>query len=132
LLRTPRYAALAASLASDGRLSGKQRAGAVAAFGYALLPVDLLPGFIPVVGQLDDLAVMIGGLRAVLRGVAPEVQTEHLERAGLSLATLDADLAAVRDTAWWLGRSGARLIGRAVGTAERLARSAAQSLGRGP
>ncbi len=120
LLHTPKYALLAANLAADGRLSSRQRAGAAAAFGYAVLPFDLLPGVIPIVGQLDDLAVMVGGLRAVLRSCPPEVRAEHLGRAGLTLDTLDADLGAVRDTAWWLARRGARLLGRAVGTAERL------------
>ena len=124
LLHTPKYAVLAAGLARDGRLSPAQRAAAVASFGYAVLPFDLLPGIIPIVGQMDDLVVMIGGLRAVLRGAEQEVRTEHLAGAGLTLETMDADLRAVSSTAWWLGRKGARFVGRAFGTAERLLRKA--------
>lgn len=120
LLRTPKYAVLATSLARDDRLTNGQRAGAAASLGYVFLPLDLLPGIIPVVGQLDDLAVLIGGLRAVLRRCPPAVAEDHLARADLTLPTLDADLATVRETAWWLGRQGASLLGRAVGASARL------------
>lgn len=128
LLRTPRYALLAANLVRDDRINSRQKVGAAASLGYALLPFDLLPGFIPIVGQLDDMAIMIGGLRSVLRGCSPEVRTDHLARAGLTLNTIDADLAAVRDIAWWLAKRGARLIGGAVGTAEKLALGAKRLL----
>lgn len=114
LLRSPRYLLLAANLGRDGRLSPSQRAAAAAAGGYALLPLDLLPGFIPVLGQLDDLTVMLGGLRAVLRGIPPAVAAEHLARAGLTADRLDADLAIVGDTARWLARGGARIAARAA------------------
>lgn len=130
LLRTPKYAVLAAGLARDDRLSASQKAGAVAALGYAVLPFDLLPGIIPVVGQLDDLTVLVGGLRAVLRSCPRDVALEHLSRAGLSFAVLDADLDAIRGTAWWLGRQGARLLGRAIGLSERLFRGAARAASR--
>jgi uncharacterized membrane protein YkvA (DUF1232 family) len=114
LLRTPRYAVLATNLARDARLTKGQKAGAAASLGYVFLPVDLLPGFIPVVGQLDDLAVLLGGLRAVLRRLPPEIGREHLARANLTAETLDADLATVGDTARWLGRGGVSLLARAV------------------
>lgn len=120
LLRTPKYGLLAAVLARDPRLSAGQRAGAAGALGYALLPVDLLPGIIPVVGQLDDLTVLIGGLRAVLRGCPNGVASEHLSRAGLTFEVLDADLATIRDTARWLGRQGASLLRRAARVSSRL------------
>ena len=132
ILHTPKYAVLAAGLARDGRLSPAQRTAAVAAFGYAVLPFDLLPGIIPVVGQMDDLVVMIGGLRAVIRGASQEVRTEHLTGAGLTLEVMDADLRAVSGTAWWLGRKGARFVGRTVGTAERLLRKAKRGFGTEP
>ena len=109
LLRSPRYLHLAANLARDERLPPASRAAATAAAGYALLPVDLLPGFIPVLGQLDDLTVMIGGLRAVLRGIRRRSRRSTSPRAGLTAERLDADLAIVGETARWLARGGVRL-----------------------
>ena len=46
------------------------------ATGYALLPFDLIPDFIPVVGHLDDLvvvpALLLLALRLVPRGVVDD------------------------------------------------------------
>lgn len=107
LLRTPRYALLVANLARDERLSRGQRIGAVASLGYCLSPIDLVPGIIPILGQLDDLAVLIGGLKLVLRTIPPAIGIDHLQRVGLSARDVDEDLATVGDTAQWIGRQGA-------------------------
>jgi uncharacterized membrane protein YkvA (DUF1232 family) len=112
LLRVPSYLLLAGSLMRDDRLSQGQRTAAIACLGYALSPIDLVPGIIPVAGQLDDLAVLIGGLRALLRTLPPSVAQEHLGRTGLTLAVMDEDLRTVRDAVLWLARRGAALVGR--------------------
>ena len=119
ILHVPKYMLLATNLARDGRISGAQKAGTLVSLGYAISPIDLLPGIVPVVGQLDDLAVLIGGLRAVLRRCPPGIAAEHLERAGLSFDVMDADLNTVRDTAWWLAKRGGKLLGRAAWAALR-------------
>ncbi len=114
LLRTPKYALLAANLSRDGRLTGGQRVSAAASIGYALSPIDLLPGLVPVLGQLDDMAVLIAGLRAVVRSCPPEVAEEQLQRSGLSYETMDADLATLRAVAVWIGKGAASLVRRAA------------------
>ena len=43
---------------------------------YLVLPIDLVPDFIPVAGQLDDLLVASLALRLVLRA-RPELLREH-------------------------------------------------------
>ncbi len=43
------------------------------AIGYFLSPVDLIPDFVPVLGQLDDLLIVPGLLYAALRSVPAEV-----------------------------------------------------------
>jgi uncharacterized membrane protein YkvA (DUF1232 family) len=56
------------------------------AIGYALLPFDLIPDFIPVLGHLDDLVIVPGlvilGLRLIPREVVAECRKEIEEIHG--------------------------------------------------
>ena len=55
------------------------------AVGYALLPFDLIPDFIPVIGHLDDLiivpALIIIALKMVPREVVEECRHKSVEGA---------------------------------------------------
>lgn len=115
--RLPAYARLAWALARDPRLSRVRRAAVLAAAGYALSPIDLVPGVIPVVGQLDDMLIALGAIRLALNGLKPEFRAERLSAAGLTQADLDADTRTTGAIAAWLGRSGFRVGRRAARTA---------------
>jgi uncharacterized membrane protein YkvA (DUF1232 family) len=106
LRRLPAYSRLAWALVRDRRIRRRHRALLVGGIGYLLSPIDLIPGFVPVLGQLDDLAVALWTLRRALQAAPPEAAEAHLAAAGLSRETLDADLRRV-------SRSG-RLVTRAV------------------
>ena len=45
--------------------------------GYLLLPVDLVPDVIPVVGYADDVVVVALALRSVVRAAGPEALARH-------------------------------------------------------
>lgn len=47
------------------------------ALSYALLPFDLIPDFIPVVGHLDDLVVIPALVILAMKMVPVAVQEEH-------------------------------------------------------
>jgi uncharacterized membrane protein YkvA (DUF1232 family) len=46
---------------------------AVATIAYALSPIDLIPDFIPVLGQLDDLILVPAGLYLAIKLIPKEV-----------------------------------------------------------
>jgi uncharacterized membrane protein YkvA (DUF1232 family) len=52
----------------------------VVAAGYLLLPADVIPDVIPVLGQVDDAVVLMLGLRLFFEFAPPAVVQEHLQR----------------------------------------------------
>jgi uncharacterized membrane protein YkvA (DUF1232 family) len=121
--RLPRYVFLGTTLVRDDRVPGRVKAMLAVGGAYAISPIDLVPGIIPVAGQLDDLVVVLMALRTTIRACPPEVAAEHLRRAGVTEADFDNDLRAVRDTAVWLTRKGIRATGRLAERGGRRLRS---------
>jgi uncharacterized membrane protein YkvA (DUF1232 family) len=115
LRRLPAYARLAWALARDPRLSRLRRAAVLAAAGYVVSPIDVVPGIIPIAGQLDDLLIALAAIRLALDGLRPEVRAERLAAAGLTQADLEVDIRATGAIARWMGRSAIR-VGRQVAT----------------
>ena len=109
LRRLPRYARLAWALGRDDRLSRSRRAALIAGAAYLASPIDLVPGIIPVAGQLDDAAAILLALRTALNGLPVDAREAALSDAGLEVGVLEADLRTVGAIYAWLGRQGARL-----------------------
>jgi uncharacterized membrane protein YkvA (DUF1232 family) len=68
----------------DPRTPWYAKAVAIGVAAYALSPIDLIPDFIPVVGQLDELIILPLGIWLAVRMIPPEVMEEH--RAAALLA----------------------------------------------
>ncbi len=66
------------------------RAVATIAVGYVLSPVQLIPSFIPIIGQLDDVCVLFLGSRTIRLLVDPALLAEcaHGEAPPRSLSLL--------------------------------------------
>jgi uncharacterized membrane protein YkvA (DUF1232 family) len=73
-------AKLAYNLMLDPRVHPVTKLIPIAAIAYVLLPVDVSPDFVPLLGQIDDLAVLLFGLRLFFEFAPPGVVEEHLRR----------------------------------------------------
>jgi uncharacterized membrane protein YkvA (DUF1232 family) len=49
--------------------------------GYAVSPIDLIPDFIPVLGQIDDLIIVPAGIAVALKMIPKGVMDECRQRA---------------------------------------------------
>ena len=110
--RLPKYLRLTWNLARDERIPRGAKAYLVIGGAYAVSPIDLIPGFIPVAGQLDDILVLLLALRQATNACPAAIAAEHLDRVRLLPADLDDDLDAAGATAKRLAARGLRATGR--------------------
>ena len=85
---------LVSRLARDHRISRARRAGLWLVLGYLALPIDLVPDFLPGIGQLDDAVVLGLALRLIARGGGTELVREAWPgpRASLTIVLRAAGL----------------------------------------
>lgn len=73
----PDCAVLVGRLLRDARVPRRRKLLLVALLGYLSFPLDLVPDFIPVVGQLDDVLVTALVLRHFVRASGDAILREH-------------------------------------------------------
>jgi uncharacterized membrane protein YkvA (DUF1232 family) len=76
-LLVPRIAKLLTRLLRDQRVGARNKATLLLATAYLLSPLDLIPDFVPGLGQLDDLVVAVLALDQMLNDVPEDVVREH-------------------------------------------------------
>ncbi|MFL5827743.1 MAG: YkvA family protein [Thermoleophilaceae bacterium] len=75
-------------LATDPRVPRTRRLLMLGLIGYLAMPIDLVPDFIPVAGQLDDAILVALVLRGVVRGAGGALVSEHWPGPERSLAAV--------------------------------------------
>jgi uncharacterized membrane protein YkvA (DUF1232 family) len=71
---------LALALARDLRIPLVVRAIPPGLVLYLATPIDLIPDFIPVIGHLDDMVILIVGVGLLLRFTPRDVLEDHVAR----------------------------------------------------
>ena len=89
----PAYARLAWDLLRDPRVPGEQKLILGAVGAYVLFPLDIIPDFIPGLGQVDDIAVVLLGLRWFINAAPEDLVSEHLAKIGKNDDDMTRDLA---------------------------------------
>ena len=54
----------------------KYKAMIIGALGYFIVPLDMIPDFVPAVGYTDDVAAIAGAILAVAKCISPEIETQ--------------------------------------------------------
>jgi uncharacterized membrane protein YkvA (DUF1232 family) len=75
-------------LLADPQVSRTRKLLLVALIAYLAMPIDLVPDFIPVAGQLDDAIIVAFVLRTVLRAGGPALLARHWPGPDSSLAVI--------------------------------------------
>lgn len=70
------YAILLYCVLKSPSVPEKYKLMIIGALGYFILPVDLIPDFIPVTGYADDLSALIACYKMVKANVTPEIKAE--------------------------------------------------------
>jgi uncharacterized membrane protein YkvA (DUF1232 family) len=73
----PDCAVLCRRLLRDPRVSRRRKLSLAALLAYLVLPIDLVPDFVPVAGQLDDALLAALVLRGLVRAAGHDVVREH-------------------------------------------------------
>ena len=84
----PDLGVLVARLLKDPRVPRRHKLALGALAVYLAFPIDLVPDFIPVAGQLDDVIIAAWVLRRLLRAAGPELLAEQWPGSPESLAVL--------------------------------------------
>ena len=82
LFLVPRFVQLLWRLTRDPRVPARSKALLFILAGYLALPFDVIPDFIPAVGQIDDLMVIAFALDQMVSRVPPDVVREHWDGDG--------------------------------------------------
>ena len=94
--RIPTYARLVTALVLDDRMPASRKALLAGAAGYLVVGRDLIPDYVPIVGGIDDLVVVVLAVDLFLEGVPDDLLDEKLDDLGIDRAAFDRDIAQVR------------------------------------
>ncbi|MEA4849540.1 MAG: YkvA family protein [Clostridiaceae bacterium] len=115
--KLPEYTRLLFKLYKSPDIRRRHKLLLSAGIAYSVSPIELIPGMIPVAGQLDNLIIMLRCLRKVLKASGAETREKYLKEAGMTLEEIDEDINISVDTLKAIGRGTARVVSNTVRSA---------------
>ena len=111
----PNFLRLLYGLVTDSRVANVDKLVLAGAIAYILMPIDIIPDFIPFIGEVDDVFVLILAIQRLISNAGRAVVADHWmgDAAELSSLNLERVLAAC---AFFLPRRVRRRL-RAIGRA---------------
>jgi uncharacterized membrane protein YkvA (DUF1232 family) len=85
----PTYLKLLGGLATDPRVSMFDKMLVLGAIAYIIMPVDLVPDFIPFLGEVDDVYILVLALQRLIANAGRSVLIDHWTGNPLDLADLN-------------------------------------------
>jgi len=82
LFMLPDFFVLLTRLAIDDRVPTRKKIFAGAVIAYMIMPIDIIPDFIPFIGHLDDLVLAVFGLNMVLNEIDKQVLVDNWSGEG--------------------------------------------------
>ena len=100
----PAYLRLLGGLLTDRRVAAVDKLMVAGAIAYIVMPVDFIPDFIPFLGEVDDVFILVMALQRLVSNAGRAVLTAHWTGAMEDLADLNLR-EALAASAFFLPRS---------------------------
>jgi uncharacterized membrane protein YkvA (DUF1232 family) len=120
--RVPTYSRLIWALALDARVPAGRKAILAGAAGYLLLGRDLIPDDIPILGGIDDLAVVVLAVEVFFDGIPQDILEEKIDELEIDREAFRRDMDQVRRLTPAPVRRIIRRLPEALEAASRLAK----------
>ncbi len=85
----PQYLRLLGGLITDGRVATLDKLLVLGAIGYIVMPIDIIPDFIPFFGEIDDLYLLVLALQRLVANAGRTVLLSHWSGDPTDLADLN-------------------------------------------
>ena len=85
----PNYLRLLVGLLADRRVANLDKLLVVAAIAYIVAPIDLIPDFIPFLGEVDDIYLLVLALQRLISNAGSRVLVDHWVGDTVDLAELN-------------------------------------------
>jgi uncharacterized membrane protein YkvA (DUF1232 family) len=87
----PNFLRLIGGLLTDVRVSTTDKLLVAGAIGYVLLPMDFVPDFVPFIGEIDDVFLLVLALQRLIANTNRSVVLEHWMGDPKQLHSLDLE-----------------------------------------
>ncbi|HEX8696190.1 MAG TPA: YkvA family protein [Longimicrobium sp.] len=105
----PNFVKLLGRLAKDPRVSAADKAIVLAAIAYLFIPADVIPDWIPALGEVEDVFLLALALSRLLNNAGIDVLMDHWDG---DVASLETALAALDRASSFLPEPVRGLLGR--------------------